>query len=154
MEEYLCVIRQDESVDWFMLCVRDSFFVVACGCKENIIQSIKTIKKRYRTVYGLKEALMNMSEPARCNLFTRQAYEALYKSQRGKYDYLLRDTLEGEYEKIREKRKVKKPVLVKRDRARSTTKHTSVIHSTPPKAKVGKPIVLGRTKKARKLDME
>ena len=115
MEEYLCVIRQDESVDWFMLCVRDSFFVVACGCKENIIQSIKTIKKRYRTVYGLKEALMNMSEPARCNLFTRQAYEALYKSQKGKYDYLLRDTLEGEYEKIREKRKPKKPLLVKKN---------------------------------------
>lgn len=115
MEEYLCVIRQDESVDWFMLCVRDSFFVVACGCKENIIQSIKTIKKRYRTVYGLKEALMNMSEPARCNLFTRQAYEALYKSQKGKYDYLLCDTLEGEYEKIREKRKPKKPLLVKKN---------------------------------------
>lgn len=114
MEEYLCVIRQDDSVDWYMLCVRDSFFVVACGCKENIIQSIKTIKKRYRTVYGLKEALMNMSEPARCNLFTRQAYEALYKSQRGRYDYLLRDTLEGEYEKIREKRKPKKPLLVKK----------------------------------------
>lgn len=115
MEEYLCVIRQDESVDWFMLCVRDSFFVVACGCKENIIQSIKTIKRRYRTVYGLKEALMNMSEPARCNIFTRQAYEALYKSQRGRYDYLLRDTLEGEYEKIREKRKPKKPLLVKKN---------------------------------------
>ena len=114
MEEYLCVIRQDESVDWFMLCVRDSFFVVACGCKENIIQSIKIIKKRYRTVYGLKEALMNMSEPARCNIFTRQAYEALYKSQKGRYDYLLRDTLEGEYEKIREKRKPKKPLLVKK----------------------------------------
>ena len=115
MEEYLCVIRQDESIDWFMLCVRDTFFVIACGCKENIIQSIKTIKKRYRTVYGLKEALMNMSEPARCNLFTRQAYEALYKSQRGRYDYLLRDTLEGEYEKIREKRKPKKPLLVKKN---------------------------------------
>lgn len=114
MEEYLCVIRQDDSVDWYMLCVRDSYFVIACGCKETIIQSIKTIKKRYRTVYGLKEALMNMSEPARCNPFTRQTYEALYKSQKGKYDYLLRDTLEGEYEKIREKRKPKKPVLVKR----------------------------------------
>lgn len=114
MEEYLCVIRQDESVDWFMLCVRDTYFVIACGCKENIIQSIKTIKKRYRTVYGLKEALMNMSEPARCNPFTRQAYEALYKFQKGKYDYLLRDTLEGEYEKIREKRKPKKPLLVKK----------------------------------------
>ena len=126
MEEYLCVIRQDESVDWFMLCVRNSFFVVACGCKETIIQSIKTIKKRYRTVYGLKEALMDMSEPARCNLFTRQAYEALYKSQRGRYDYLLRDTLEGEYEKIREKRKPKKPVLVKRS--------TPVVKPTKPVA--------------------
>lgn len=115
MEEYLCVIRQDESVDWYMLCVRDSFFVISCGTKETIIQSIKTIKKRYRTVYGLKEALMNMSEPARCNIFTRQAYEALYKSQRGRYDYLLRDTLEGEYEKIREKRKPKKPLLVKKN---------------------------------------
>lgn len=114
MEEYLCVIRQDESVDWFMLCIRDSFFVLACGCKETIIKSIKTIKKRYRTVYGLKEALMNMSEPARCNPFTRQTYEALYKFQKGKYDYLLRDTLEGEYEKIREKRKPKKPLLVKK----------------------------------------
>ena len=154
MEEYLCVIRQDENVDWYMLCVRDSYFVIACGTKETIIQSIKTIRKRYRSKYGLHEALMNMSEPARCNPFTRQAYEALYRSQKGKYDYLLRDTLEGEYEKIREKRKVKKPVLVKRDKARSTTKHTSVIPSTPPKAKVGKPIVLGRTKKARKLDME
>lgn len=125
MEEYLCVIRQDESVDWFMLCVRDSFFVIACGCKETIIQSIKTIKKRYRTVYGLQEALMNMSEPARCNPFTRQTYGALYKFQKGKYDYLLRDTLEGEYEKIREKSKPKKPLLVKRS--------TPVVKSTKPK---------------------
>lgn len=124
MEEYLCVIRQDESVDWFMLCVRDSFFVIACGCKETIIQSIKTIKKRYRTVYGLKEALINMSEPARCNPFTRQTYESLYKSQKGKYDYLLRYTLEGEYEKIREKRKPKKPLLVKRS--------TPVVKPTKP----------------------
>lgn len=125
MEEYLCVIRQDESVDWYMLCVRDSYFVIACGTKETIIQSIKTIKKRYRTVYGLQEALMNMSEPARCNPFTRQTYEALYKFQKGKYDYLLRDTLEGEYEKIREKRKPKKPMLVKRS--------TPVVKSTKPK---------------------
>lgn len=134
MEEYLCVIRQDESVDWFMLCVRDSFFVVACGCKENIIQSIKTIKKRYRTVYGLKEALMNMSEPARCNHFTRQAYEALYRSQKGRYDYLLRDTLEGEYEKIREKRKPKKPLLVKKNtQVEKTNKPVAVpkLHKKP-----------------------
>lgn len=141
MEEYLCVIRQDESVDWFMLCVRDSFFVVACGCKETLIQSIKTIKKRYRTVYGLKEALMNMSEPARCNLFTRQAYEALYKSQRGKYDYLLRDTLEGEYEKIREKRKPKKPVLVKKNTPVVKPTKTVVIPSAPKKPSIAKRVM-------------
>lgn len=121
MEEYLCVIRQDESVDWYMLCVRDSYFVIACGCKETIIQSIKTIKKRYRTVYGLQEALMNMSEPARCNPFTRQTYESLYRFQKGKYDYILRDTLEGEYEKVREKRKPKKPLLVKKRTQAGTT---------------------------------
>ena len=141
MEEYLCVIRQDESVDWFMLCVRDSFFVVACGCKETLIQSIKTIKKRYRTVYGLKEALMDMSEPARCNLFTRQAYEALYKSQRGKYDYLLRDTLEGEYEKIREKRKPKKPVLVKKNTPVVKPTKTVVIPSAPKKPSIAKRVM-------------
>lgn len=134
MEEYLCVIRQDDSVDWYMLCVRDSFFVIACGSKETIIQSIKTIKKRYRTVYGLQEALMNMSEPARCNPFTRQTYEALYKSQKGKYDYLLRDTLEGEYEKIREKRKPKKPLLVKKNtQVEKTNKPVAVpkLHKKP-----------------------
>lgn len=114
MEEFLCVIRQDESVDWYMLCIRSSFYVIACGCKETIIQSVKTLKKRYRTLYGLKEAIFNMSEPARCNPYARKTYEDLYKSQKGKYDYLLRDTLEGEYEKIREKRKPKKPVLVKK----------------------------------------
>lgn len=134
MEEYLCVIRQDDSVDWYMLCVRDSFFVIACGTKETLIQSIKTIKKRYRTVYGLQEALMNMSEPARCNPFTRQTYEALYKSQKGKYDYLLRDTLEGEYEKIREKRKPKKPLLVKKKtQVEKTNKPVAVpkLHKKP-----------------------
>lgn len=126
MEEYLCVIRQDESVDWFMLCIRDTYFVIACGPKTSIIQSIKTIKKRYRTVYGLKEALIGMSEPARCNYTTRRTYEALYKSQRGKYDCLLRDTLEGEYAKIREKRKPKKTVLVKREKAAAPAKPVSV----------------------------
>lgn len=141
MEEYLCVIRQDESIDWFMLCVRDSFFVVASGTKETVIQSIKTIKKRYRTVYGLKEALMYMSEPARCNLFTRQAYEALYKSQKGKYDYLLRDTLEGEYEKIREKRKPKKPVLVKRSTPVVKPTKTVVTTSVPKKPSISKRVM-------------
>ena len=141
MEEYLCVIRQDDSVDWYMLCVRDSFFVIACGCKETIIQSIKTIKKRYRTVYGLQEALMNMSEPARCNPFTRQTYEALYKSQRGKYDYLLRDTLEGEYEKIREKRKPKKPLLVKRSTPVVKPTKTVVTPSAPKKPSIAKKVM-------------
>lgn len=141
MEEYLCVIRQDESIDWFMLCVRDTFFVIACGCKENIIQSIKTIKKRYRTVYGLKEALMYMSEPARCNLFTRQAYEALYKSQRGRYDYLLRDTLEGEYEKIREKRKPKKPLLVKKKTQAGNTNKPVAVPKLPKKPSITKRVM-------------
>ena len=141
MEEYLCVIRQDDSVDWYMLCVRDSFFVIACGCKENIIQSIKTIKKRYRTVYGLKEALMNMSDPARCNPFTRQAYEALYKSQRGKYDYLLRDTLEGEYEKIREKRKPKKPLLVNKKTQVEKTNKPVVVPKLQKKPSITKRVM-------------
>lgn len=114
MEEYLCVIRQDERVDWYMLCIRDSFFVLACGCKETIIKAIQTIKRRYRTTHGLREALMNMSEPARCNPMIRSTYESLYKYQKGKYDYLLRDTLEGEYQKIRDKRRPKKVTLVKR----------------------------------------
>lgn len=141
MEEYLCVIRQDEGVDWFMLCVRDSFFVIACGGKDTIIQSIKTIKKRYRTSYGLQEALMNMSEPARCNPFARQTYEALYKSQRGKYDYLLRDTLEGEYEKIREKHKPKKPLLVKKNTQVEKTNKPVVVPKLQKKLSITKRVM-------------
>ena len=114
MEEYLCVVRQDDSVDWFLLCVRDSFYVISCGNRESIIRAIRALKKRYRTVFGLKQALSNMSTPAKCNQYARQIYEAVYEEQRGKYDFLLNDTLEEEYEKIREKRKPKKPILVKR----------------------------------------
>ena len=124
-----------------MLCVRDSYFVIACGPKETLIQSIKTIKKRYRTVYGLQEALMNMSEPARCNPFIRQTYEALYKFQKGKYDYLLRDTLEGEYEKIREKRKPKKPMLVKRSTPVVKPTKTVVTSYSPKKPSIAKRVM-------------
>lgn len=114
MEEYLCVIRQDESVDWYLLCVKSTMFCMSCGSKESIIQSIRNIKSKYKSTYGLQEALSNMSEPARVNDYTFANYMALYKDQKGKYDYLLRDTLEEEYEKIREKRKPKRPVLHKK----------------------------------------
>ena len=114
MEEYLCVIRQDESVDWYLLCVKSTMYCIASGSRDSIIQSIRNIKNRYKSTYGLQEALSNMSEPARPNEYTYSAHQSLYKSQKGKYDFLLRDTLEEEYEKIREKRKPKRPVLHKK----------------------------------------
>lgn len=113
MEEFLCVIRQDDSVDWYLLCVKSTMFCMASGSRDSIIQSIRNIKKNYKSTYGLQEALANMSEQARPNDITYSVYSSLYKSQKGKYDFLLRDTLEEEYEKIREKRKPKKPLLVK-----------------------------------------
>lgn len=114
MEEYLCVIRQDEDIDWYLLCVRETMYCISCGSLESIKQSIKTIKNRYHTAYGLSEALHNMSERAKCNDFTFSARKSIYDAQHGKYDHILNEVLETVYEKVREKRKVKRPVLARK----------------------------------------
>lgn len=154
MENYLCLIRQDENVDWYMLCVKETMFCISCGPMDTIVENIRGIKKRYRTVYGLKEALSNMSEPARSNPFTRQTYTSLYREQKGKYDRILKEVMEGEYERIREKRKVKKPVLMKGVKEERPKSKKEIVLTRKEMAKVKKPIVMGRTKKAKQLDME
>ena len=114
MEEYLCVIRQDEDIDWYLLCVRETLYCISCGSLESIKRSIKTIKNRYHTAYGLSEALHDMSERAKCNDFTFSTRKAIYDAQHGKYDHILNEVLETVYEKVREKRKVRIPVLAKK----------------------------------------
>ena len=114
MEEYLCVIRQDEDIDSYLLCVRETLYCISCGSLESIKRSIKTIKNRYHTAYGLSEALHNMSERAKCNDFTFSTRKAIYDAQKGKYDFILNEVLETVYEKVREKRKVRIPVLAKK----------------------------------------
>ena len=115
MEEYLCVIRQDEDIDWYLLCVRETMYCISCGSLESIKRFIKTIKNRYHTAYGLSEALHSMSERAKCNDFIFSARKAIYDAQNGKYDYILNEVLETVYEKVREKRKVRTPVLAKKN---------------------------------------
>ena len=151
MEEYLCLIRQDESEDWFLLCVRETLYCISCGSLESIKRSIKTIKNRYHTAYGLSEALHNMSERAKCNDFTFSTRKAVYDAQKGKYDYILRDVLEAEYEKIREKRKPKKTLLVKtKVQAQEPKKPVSPITKKKPSVakKVMKPL------KSRRVEFE
>lgn len=133
MEEYLCVIRQDEDVDWYLLCVRETMYCISCGSLENIKHCIKTIKNRYHTAYGLSEALHNMSERAKCNDFTFSTRKAIYDAQKGKYDHILNEVLETVYEKVREKRKVRIPVLAKKKT--TVEKVTAVVKEPPVKEK-------------------
>ena len=114
MEDSLCIIRQDEDIDWYLLCVRETLYCISCGSLESIKRYIKTIKNRYHTAYGLSEALHTMSERAKCNDFTFSARKAIYDAQKGKYDFILSEVLETVYEKVREKRKVRIPVLAKK----------------------------------------
>lgn len=137
MEEYLCVIRQDEDIDWYLLCVRETLYCISCGSLESIKQSIKTIKNRYHTAYGLSEALHSMSERAKCNDFTFTARKSIYDAQHGKYDHILNEVLETVYEKVREKRKVKIPVLAKKKTP--VEKVTAVVNE--PSVKEKKPSI-------------
>ena len=137
MEEYLCIIRQDEDIDWYLLCVRETLYCISCGSLESIKQSIKTIKNRYHTAYGLSEALHNMSERAKCNDFTFSTRKAVYDAQKGKYDFILNEVLETVYEKVREKRKVRIPVLAKKKT--TVEKVTAVVEE--PSVKEKKPSI-------------
>ena len=114
MEEYLCIIRQDEDIDWYLLCVRETLYCISCGPLESIKRYIKTIKNRYHTAYGLSEALHGMSERTKCNDYTFSVRKAVYDTQKGKYDFILNEVLETVYEKVREKRKVRIPILAKK----------------------------------------
>lgn len=113
MENYLCIIKQDEGYDWYLLCVRSTFFCMACGNLHSIQKAIRNIKRKYKTVYGLEEALMNLSEPARCNPLTFETRKQVYNAQKGKYDYILSDIMHEEYERIREKKKPRKTLISK-----------------------------------------
>lgn len=113
MENYLCLIRQDEHVDWFLLCVKETMFCIACGPLDNVLKSLRAIKRKYRTTHGLREALNSMSEPARPNPLTYQNYAALYEFQQGRYDHYVEEVMEEMYDEVREKRKPKKPMLMK-----------------------------------------
>ena len=137
MEEYLCVIRQDEDIDWYLLCVRETLYCISCGSLESIRRYIKTIKNRYHTAYGLSEALHNMSERAKCNGFTFSARKSIYDAQNGKYDFILNEVLETVYEKVREKRKVRIPVLAKKKTP--VEKVTAVVNE--PSVKEKKPSI-------------
>ena len=137
MEEYLCIIRQDEDIDWYLLCVRETMYCISCGSLESIKRYIKTIKNRYHTAYGLSEALHNMSERAECNDFTFSTRKAIYDAQKGKYDHILNEVLETVYEKVREKRKVKIPVLAKKKT--TVEKVTAVVEE--PSVKEKKPSI-------------
>ena len=137
MEEYLCVIRQDEDIDWYLLCVRETMYCISCGALESIKRYIKTIKNRYHTAYGLSEALHNMSERAKCNDPTFSVRKSIYDAQKGKYDFILNEVLETVYEKVREKRKVRIPVLAKK-RA-DVEKVTAVVEE--PSVKEKKPSI-------------
>lgn len=137
MEEYLCIIRQDEDIDWYLLCVRETLYCISCGSLESIKRSIKTIKNRYHTAYGLSEALHNMSERAKCNDFTFSTRKSIYDAQKGKYDHILNEVLETVYEKVREKRKVRIPVLAKKKT--HVEKVTAVVNE--PSVKEKKPSI-------------
>lgn len=137
MEEYLCIIRQDEDIDWYLLCVRETLYCISCGSLESIKRSIKTIKNRYHTAYGLSEALHSMSERAKCNDSTFSVRKSIYDAQKGKYDFILNEVLETVYERVREKRKVRIPVLAKKNT--TVEKVTAVINE--PSVKEKKPSI-------------
>lgn len=150
MEEYLCVIRQDEGVDWYMLCVRNTFFCIASGPLKSIKESIREIRRRYRTVFGLQEALSNMSERITPSPATQAAYKAIYKAQEGKYDIILKEVMEGEYERIKEGRKVKPHTLVKKTKTLKLKKEKPVETAAVVKKK---PLVR-KMRKAKPIEME
>ena len=114
MENYLCIIRQDEDQDWYLLCVRHSFFCMSAGPLHDVKQSIRNIKRRYKTVYGLEEALRNLSEPAKVAPNTFEVRKQVYNAQKGRYDHILSDIMKEEYARIKEKKKPKKSLVSKK----------------------------------------
>lgn len=114
MDNYLCLIRQDEQVDWFLLCVKETMFCIACGSLDSVLNSLRRLKKEYHNVWGLSEALHSMSEKPLPNKMTYGVYKSLYDSQHGQYDHYVEEILSDEREKERERKKPKKPLLAKK----------------------------------------
>lgn len=153
MKEYLCLIRQNEFQDWYLLCVRSTMYCISCGSLDTVKGAIRLIRKRYRTSFQLNEAIENLSEKSRPNPMVYASYKALYNEQQGKYDAILEEVLEEEYEKVREKRKMRKPIM--KSKGKVEYKKPQVL--TPPVKKATgckKPTVVRKVKKSRSVEME
>lgn len=147
--EYLCLVRQNEDDDWYMLCVNDeTMFVFSAGPLETIKNGIAIIKKRYGTAYAMSEAIHDMENPPRKTLHS-QVLRDVYEYQNHQYDGLLRQLLQETNPTVRHKL-VKPSVGVKKPTVPKLKKRTPVVVETQTKAKplqIKKPMNAQRTKK-------
>lgn len=90
MKDYLCLIRQDEHQDWYMLCVKDEFFYcVSAGPLELVLGSARNFLKKYGTPIELSTALHAMESWPHKQPLHSHTLEAVYEAQGHMYDKLL-----------------------------------------------------------------
>ena len=111
MDDLFILIRQDESRDWFLLLTRATYYGVACGTEETIRKAVRQIKRNYKSSELFWEALKMSDDAGAPNPQAKELYKQLYKIQKGKYDYIIKEALEEEYTAIRAKKKLHKKVL-------------------------------------------
>ena len=111
MEDLFILIRQDDSKDWFLLLTRATYYCVASGTEKDIRNSVKNLKRKYKSSELFWEALKMTTNAGVPNPQAKELYKQLYKIQRGKYDYIIEEALEEEYSNIRAKKKLHKKVL-------------------------------------------
>ena len=140
MDDLFILIRQDESLDWFLLLTRATYYCVACGTEESIRTSVRNIKKKYKSSELFWEALKMSDDAGVPNPQAKELYKQLYKIQKGRYDYIIEEALEEEYANIRAKKKLHKKVLSSKVSKPSPAKLVLVKPHTEEEPSVKKPI--------------
>ena len=138
MNDLFILIRQDDSKDWFLLLTRATYYCVAAGTEETIRNSVRNIKRKYKSSELFWEALKMSTDAGVPNPQAKELYKQLYKIQRGKFDYILEEALEEEYANIRAKKKLHKKVLSSKVSSSTHAKLVPVKTHTEEKALVKK----------------
>lgn len=94
MKDYMCLVRQTEDKDWYMLCVKDEFFYcVSAGPLEMVLNSAQKLLKKWGTPDELSKALHDMESWPKKTPLHSEVLEQVYNAQNHEYDRLLRKAL-------------------------------------------------------------
>ena len=143
MKDMFVLLRQDESIDWFLLCVKPTLFCIASGPLDLVLESLRKICKNYRVESNLREKMDSMTYGHAVPAAEFVIRKSLYKYCGDKYQHYIEETIEEHYEQVREHKKMKKPVLVKAKKAPVVQEHTIHVetsHKVSMKKLVRKPI--------------